>query len=115
MIERGMDACVWFVQVLAHGAWMFAEMLINFYFGKLLHYPYVLFIGKVMPNFSGDMTMDEHVREMLFGLCNVFDVLSRKSISMKQLEMLQGEIVMILCELEIYSPLPRSMTSWCIC
>jgi hypothetical protein len=33
---------------------MFAKMLINFCFGKLLHYPYVLFIGKVMPNFSGD-------------------------------------------------------------
>jgi hypothetical protein len=49
-----MDACVWFVQVPARGAWMFAEMLINFCFGKVLHYPYVLFIGKVMPNFSGD-------------------------------------------------------------
>jgi hypothetical protein len=35
------------------GPWMFAKMLIN-YFGKLLHYPYVLFIGKVMPNFSDD-------------------------------------------------------------
>jgi hypothetical protein len=52
-----MDACVWFVQVPACGAWMFAKILINFYFGKLLHYPYVLFIGKVMPNFSGDMTI----------------------------------------------------------
>jgi hypothetical protein len=48
--------------------------------------------------------MDEHVHETLFGLCNVFDVLSRKSIDMKQLERLQGEIVMILCELEIYFP-----------
>jgi hypothetical protein len=48
--------------------------------------------------------MDEHVRETLFGLCNVFDVLSRKSIGMKQLERLQGEIVMILCDLEIYFP-----------
>jgi hypothetical protein len=28
MIERGMDACVWFVQVPARGAWMFAEILI---------------------------------------------------------------------------------------
>jgi hypothetical protein len=51
--------------------------------------------------------MDEHVRETLFGLCNVFDVLSWKSIGMKQLERLQGEIVMILCELEIYFPPPR--------
>jgi hypothetical protein len=49
--------------------------------------------------------MDEHVRETLFGLCNVFDILSRKSIGMKQLKRLQGEIVMILCELEIYFPL----------
>jgi hypothetical protein len=48
--------------------------------------------------------MDEHVRETLFGLCNVFDVLSRKSIGIKQLERLQGEIIMILCELEIYFP-----------
>jgi hypothetical protein len=58
VIKRGMDACVWFVQVPARGAWMFAEMLINFCFGKLLHYPYVLFIEKVMPNFSGDMTIN---------------------------------------------------------
>jgi hypothetical protein len=33
---------------------MFAEMLINFRFGKFLHYPYVLFLGEVMSNFSGD-------------------------------------------------------------
>jgi hypothetical protein len=57
VIERGMDACVWFVQVPARGAWMFAEMLINFCFDKLLHYPYVLFIGKVMLNFFGNMTI----------------------------------------------------------
>jgi hypothetical protein len=65
VIERGfvvvartmydMFACMlWFVQVPARGAWMFAEMLINFCFGKLLHYPYVLFTGNVIPNFSGD-------------------------------------------------------------
>ena len=48
--------------------------------------------------------MDEHVREMLFGLCNFFDVISRKSIGMRQLERLQDEIVVILNELEIYSP-----------
>jgi hypothetical protein len=40
--------------LLRRGAWIFAEMLINFCFGKLLHYPYVLFLGEVMPNFSGD-------------------------------------------------------------
>jgi hypothetical protein len=39
---------------LRRGAWMFAEMLINFRFGKFLYYPYVLFLGEVMPNFSGD-------------------------------------------------------------
>ena len=46
--------------------------------------------------------MDEHVREMLFGLCNFFDVISRKSIGVRQLRMLQEEIVVILCELEMY-------------
>ena len=32
--------------------------------------------------------MDDHVRETLFGLCNFFDVISRKSIGVKQLNML---------------------------
>ena len=36
------------------GAWMFAEMLIHVRFGKFLHHPYVLVLGEVMPNFSGD-------------------------------------------------------------
>jgi hypothetical protein len=49
--------------------------------------------------------MDEHVRETLFGLCNFFNVISRKSIGLKQLDVLQEEIVVILCELEIYFPL----------
>ena len=48
--------------------------------------------------------MDEHVRETLFGLCNFFDVISRKSIGVKQLDRLHEEIVLILCELEIYFP-----------
>jgi hypothetical protein len=48
--------------------------------------------------------MDEHVRDTLFGLCNFFDVINRKSISVRQLKMLQDEIVVILCELEIYLP-----------
>ena len=48
--------------------------------------------------------MDPHVRETLFGLCNFFDVISRKSISMKQAVRLQEEIVVILNELEIYFP-----------
>src|ERR1041385_6576247 len=46
--------------------------------------------------------MDEHVRKTLFGLCNFFDVISRKSICATQLKRLQEEIVLILCELEIY-------------
>src|ERR1041384_1883613 len=49
--------------------------------------------------------MDEHVRKTLFGLCNFFDVISRKSICATQLKRLQEEIVLILCELEIYFPL----------
>ncbi|KAK1619574.1 hypothetical protein QYE76_025091 [Lolium multiflorum] len=48
--------------------------------------------------------MDDHVRETLFGLCNFFDVISRKSIGVKQLNRLQEEIIEILCELEIYFP-----------
>jgi Domain of unknown function (DUF4218) len=48
--------------------------------------------------------MDKHVRETLFGFCNFFDVISRKSITRKQLSRLQEEIVVILCELEIYFP-----------
>src|SRR3954462_10779573 len=48
--------------------------------------------------------MDEHVRKTLFGLCNFFDVISRKSICAMQLKRLKEEIVLILCELEIYFP-----------
>jgi hypothetical protein len=45
---------------------------------------------------------DDHVRETLFGLCNFFDVISRKPIGATQLKRLQEEIVVIICELEIY-------------
>ena len=48
--------------------------------------------------------MDKHVRETIFGLCNFFDVISRKSITGKQISRVQEEIVVILCELEIYFP-----------
>src|SRR4051812_35221304 len=48
--------------------------------------------------------MDDHVRETLFGLCNFFDVISRKSVGVSQLRRLQEEIVVILCELEVYFP-----------
>ena len=48
--------------------------------------------------------MDVHVREALFGLCNFFDVISRKSVGVRQLRRLQEEIVVILCELEMYFP-----------
>ena len=48
--------------------------------------------------------MDAHVRETLFGLCNFFDIISRKSVGVRQLRRLQEEIMVILCELEIYFP-----------
>jgi hypothetical protein len=46
--------------------------------------------------------MDKNVRETLIVLCNFFGVISRKSISLKQLTRLREEIIVILCELEIY-------------
>ena len=48
--------------------------------------------------------MDPHVRETLTGLCNFFDVITRKLINVKKLGRLQEEIVTILCELEMYFP-----------
>jgi hypothetical protein len=48
--------------------------------------------------------MDEHICDTLFGLYNFFNVISRKSIGLKQLDMLQEEIIVMLCELEIYFP-----------
>jgi hypothetical protein len=40
---------------------------------------------------------DDHVHETLYVLCNVFHVISRKSINVKCLERLKDEIVSILC------------------
>ena len=48
--------------------------------------------------------MDKHVRDTLTNLCNFFDAVSRKSITLRRLTRLQEEIVVILCELEIYFP-----------
>jgi hypothetical protein len=48
--------------------------------------------------------MEPHVREMLFSLCNFFDVISQKSTSKKQVRRLQEEITVILNELEMYFP-----------
>ena len=48
--------------------------------------------------------MDENVRETLFGLCNFFDVISQKSITLKKLKRIREEIIVILCELEMYLP-----------
>ena len=48
--------------------------------------------------------MDKHVHDTLIGLCNFFDLISQKSISVKQLQRLQEEIVVILNELEMYFP-----------
>ncbi|KAK1653400.1 hypothetical protein QYE76_071205 [Lolium multiflorum] len=48
--------------------------------------------------------MEPHVRATLTDLCNVFDVITRKSITIKKLGRLQEEIVTILCEMEMYFP-----------
>src|SRR3954471_2912421 len=48
--------------------------------------------------------MNKHVHDTLTGFCNFFDFISLKSISLKQLRRLQEEIVVILCELEMYFP-----------
>ncbi|KAK1605574.1 hypothetical protein QYE76_029247 [Lolium multiflorum] len=48
--------------------------------------------------------MDDHVCATLTGLCNFFDIITRKSISVKKLARLQEEIVVILCEMEMYFP-----------
>jgi hypothetical protein len=58
--------------------------------------------------------MDDHVRNTLLDLCNFFDVMSRKSISVRHLTRLQEEIISILCELEIYFP-PAFLMLSCIC
>ena len=46
--------------------------------------------------------MDAHVHETLVGLCNFFNIISRKSVGARQLRRIQEEIVVILCELEMY-------------
>src|SRR4051794_32394623 len=48
--------------------------------------------------------MEPHVRATLTDLCNFFDVITRKSITVKKLERLQEEIVTIICEMEMYYP-----------
>jgi hypothetical protein len=48
--------------------------------------------------------MDKHVSDTLTGLCNFFDIISRKSISVKRLRRLQEEIVVILNKLQMYFP-----------
>ena len=45
--------------------------------------------------------MDKHNHDTLTSLCNFFNIISRKSISVKQLQRLQEEIVVILHELEM--------------
>ena len=46
-----------FCHLRRRGACMFAEMLIHFRFGKFLHYPYVLFVGKSCRIISATMCM----------------------------------------------------------
>ncbi|KAK1561247.1 hypothetical protein QYE76_007978 [Lolium multiflorum] len=48
--------------------------------------------------------MEPHVRATLTDLCNVFDVITRKPITVKKLGRLQEEIVTIICEMEMYFP-----------
>lgn len=48
--------------------------------------------------------MEPHVRKTLQDLCNFFDVISHKLISVERYHKLQEEIVVILCELEVYFP-----------
>ena len=48
--------------------------------------------------------LEKHIRDTLTDLCNFFDVIARKSISKKQIVRLQEEIVVILCEPEMYFP-----------
>jgi hypothetical protein len=48
--------------------------------------------------------MDKNVRDTLTDLCNWFDAVSQKSISRRKVTRLQEEIVVILCELEMYPP-----------
>ena len=45
-----------------------------------------------------------HVWETFFGMCNFFDVISRKSITVKKLKRIREEIIVILFELEMYCP-----------
>ncbi|KAK1669501.1 hypothetical protein QYE76_057660 [Lolium multiflorum] len=55
--------------------------------------------------------MDEHVRDTLFGLCNFFDVITRKSIGVRQLKMLQDEIVVIYASISFSMSLMTSGSS----
>jgi hypothetical protein len=48
--------------------------------------------------------MEDLIGGTLLYFCNVFNVMSRKSISFKRFERLKEEIIGILCELEIYLP-----------
>ncbi|KAK1692603.1 hypothetical protein QYE76_009300 [Lolium multiflorum] len=48
--------------------------------------------------------MEPHVRATLTDLYNFFDVITRKSITIKKLKRLQEEIVTIICEMEMYFP-----------
>src|SRR3954467_8775934 len=58
--------------------------------------------------------MEKHVRDTLTGFCNFFDVISRKSISLKQLTRLQERLLSYYVSSRCTSR-PRSLTSWCIC
>jgi hypothetical protein len=57
--------------------------------------------------------MEPWVRKTVLDLCNFSDTISQKSITMNWCDELKEEIVVILCELEMYFP-RHSSTSWYI-
>ena len=76
LVDLVWPSCVWMVVagealvcVCRCGAWMFPETLIHFRFGKFLHYPYVLPLGEVMPNFSAACIPLGEVRPMHVCAC----------------------------------------------
>ena len=48
--------------------------------------------------------MEPEVRKTILNLCNFFNTISQKSISVTRCHKLQEEIIVILCELEMYFP-----------
>ena len=75
----------------------------EFFFSGMKSHDYHVLMTQILPVAMRGV-MDEHVRETLFGLCNFFDVISQKSITLKKLKRIREEIIVILFELEMYLP-----------